>query len=75
MQNWELTCREEFARQLLNATEQERQVLAAELHDIRQPSRTVESHRAHICEKLELTGSNRLLQFALQHRDALSGPF
>jgi DNA-binding NarL/FixJ family response regulator len=34
--------------------------------------RTVESHRANICEKLGLTGSNRLLQFALQNRDALS---
>jgi len=34
--------------------------------------RTVESHRSHICEKLELTGSNRLLQFALENRDALS---
>jgi DNA-binding NarL/FixJ family response regulator len=34
--------------------------------------RTVESHRSNICEKLELTGSNRLLQFALQNRDALS---
>jgi DNA-binding NarL/FixJ family response regulator len=34
--------------------------------------RTVESHRSNICDKLELTGSNRLLQFALQNRDALS---
>ncbi len=34
--------------------------------------RTVESHRANICDKLGLTGSNRLLQFALQNRDALS---
>jgi DNA-binding NarL/FixJ family response regulator len=34
--------------------------------------RTVESHRANICEKLELTGSNRLLQFALENRDALN---
>jgi DNA-binding NarL/FixJ family response regulator len=34
--------------------------------------RTVESHRAHICEKLGLTGSNRLLQFAMGNRDALS---
>ncbi|HXS68742.1 MAG TPA: response regulator transcription factor [Candidatus Polarisedimenticolia bacterium] len=34
--------------------------------------RTVDSHRAHICEKLGLRGSNRLLQFALEHRDALS---
>jgi DNA-binding NarL/FixJ family response regulator len=33
--------------------------------------RTVDSHRAHICEKLGLTGSNRLLQFAFEHRDAL----
>jgi DNA-binding NarL/FixJ family response regulator len=33
--------------------------------------RTVESHRANICDKLELTGSNRLLQFALENRDAL----
>jgi len=35
--------------------------------------RTVESHRSHICEKLDLTGSNRLLQFAVANRDALSG--
>jgi DNA-binding NarL/FixJ family response regulator len=34
--------------------------------------RTVDSHRSHICEKLGLKGSNRLLQFALEHRDALS---
>jgi DNA-binding NarL/FixJ family response regulator len=34
--------------------------------------RTVESHRANICQKLQLTGSNRLLQFALENRDALS---
>jgi DNA-binding NarL/FixJ family response regulator len=34
--------------------------------------RTVESHRANICEKLALKGSNRLLQFALENRDALA---
>ena len=34
--------------------------------------RTVDSHRAHIAEKLGLRGSNRLLHFALEHRDALS---
>ena len=34
--------------------------------------RTVETHRANICEKLELTGANRLLQFALENRDALN---
>lgn len=32
--------------------------------------RTVDSHRSHICEKLNLSGKNRLLQFALEHRDA-----
>jgi DNA-binding NarL/FixJ family response regulator len=34
--------------------------------------RTVESHRANISEKLRIAGSNRLLQFAVQNRDALS---
>lgn len=34
--------------------------------------RTVESHRANIASKLELSGSNRLLQFALENRDSLS---
>jgi len=34
--------------------------------------RTVESHRANICEKLELIGANRLLQFAVENRDALN---
>lgn len=33
--------------------------------------RTVESHRANISSKLSLKGSNSLLQFALEHRDAL----
>jgi DNA-binding NarL/FixJ family response regulator len=33
--------------------------------------RTVESHRASICEKLELRGANRLLQFAFENKDAL----
>jgi len=33
--------------------------------------RTVESHRANISAKLALKGSNSLLQFALEHRDAL----
>jgi DNA-binding CsgD family transcriptional regulator len=34
--------------------------------------RTVESHRAKISSKLGLKGSNSLLQFALENRDALS---
>jgi DNA-binding NarL/FixJ family response regulator len=33
--------------------------------------RTVETHRSNICEKLNLRGSNKLLQFALEHRDEL----
>lgn len=33
--------------------------------------RTVESHRRHICEKLELSGSHALLQFAIEHRSQL----
>lgn len=33
--------------------------------------RTVESHRANICSKLDLKGNNSLLQFAIEHRDAL----
>ena len=33
--------------------------------------RTVETHRAHIAEKLGISGSNKLLHFAIQNRDAL----
>ena len=33
--------------------------------------RTVEAHRANICAKLELHGSHRLLQFALENRSSL----
>jgi DNA-binding NarL/FixJ family response regulator len=36
--------------------------------------RTVDSHRSHICEKLNLTGRNRLIHFAIEHRDALRHP-
>lgn len=34
--------------------------------------RTVEHHRAHICEKLELHGFNALVKFAIAHKSALS---
>jgi DNA-binding NarL/FixJ family response regulator len=34
-------------------------------------SRTVENHRLHICQKLEIKGHNRLLQFALEHKNEL----
>jgi DNA-binding CsgD family transcriptional regulator len=33
--------------------------------------RTVESHRANICGKLALKGSNSLMQFAIENRDSL----
>jgi DNA-binding NarL/FixJ family response regulator len=37
--------------------------------------RTVENHRANICAKLELHGTNSLLKFALEHRSELpTGP-
>ena len=42
--------------------------IAAELH-IHQ--RTVETHRANICQKLSLSGANSLLRFALEHRTQL----
>jgi DNA-binding NarL/FixJ family response regulator len=34
--------------------------------------RTVENHRANICQKLELHGSHALLRFAVQNKDSLS---
>jgi len=43
-------------------------VIAAELY-IHQ--RTVETHRASICHKLQLSGTNSLLRFALQHKSEL----
>lgn len=33
--------------------------------------RTVEKHRSNICKKLGLQGTNRLLQFAVEHRSEL----
>jgi DNA-binding NarL/FixJ family response regulator len=33
--------------------------------------RTVQNHRAHMCEKLRLEGFNKLLQFALEHKSLL----
>jgi len=37
-------------------------------HDIGVSPRTIETHRRNICLKLELSGSHRLLQFALKHQ-------
>ena len=44
--------------------------IAAELH-IHQ--RTVDTHRANICQKLQLSGANSLLRFALEHKSELLG--
>lgn len=33
--------------------------------------RTIENHRAHICQKLELQGSHALVKFALRHKNEL----
>jgi len=33
--------------------------------------RTVETHRSKICEKLQLQGAHKLLQFAIEHRSEL----
>jgi DNA-binding NarL/FixJ family response regulator len=43
--------------------------IAAELHV---SPRTVETHRTNICTKLSLKGSNSLLQFAIENREALN---
>ncbi len=34
--------------------------------------RTVQNHRANVCEKLELRGTNKLLQFALENKSQLA---
>jgi DNA-binding NarL/FixJ family response regulator len=34
-------------------------------------ARTVENHRMHICQKLEIKGHNKLLQFALENKSVL----
>jgi DNA-binding NarL/FixJ family response regulator len=33
--------------------------------------RTVETHRANICQKLQLQGAHKLLQFAIEHRSEI----
>jgi len=42
--------------------------IAAELHI---HPRTVETHRASICQKLQLSGANSLLRFGLEHKSDL----
>jgi DNA-binding NarL/FixJ family response regulator len=43
--------------------------IATELHI---HPRTVETHRASICQKLQLSGANSLLRFALEHKTELA---
>jgi DNA-binding NarL/FixJ family response regulator len=45
-------------------------VIAAELHV---HPRTIETHRASICQKLHLNGANSLLRFALENKSKLLG--
>ncbi|MBI5215060.1 MAG: response regulator transcription factor [Ignavibacteriae bacterium] len=33
--------------------------------------KTIDTHRHNICTKLEITGTNALLRFALEHREKL----
>ena len=41
-------------------------------HELFVSPRTVDNHRANICLKLDLHGSNALLKFALDHKSDLS---
>jgi DNA-binding NarL/FixJ family response regulator len=63
-----LTDSERRVLQLIAANKTSREI-AGELHI---SIRTVEKHRANICQKLELRGSHALLNFALEHKSELS---
>jgi DNA-binding NarL/FixJ family response regulator len=63
----DLTKAERRILQLIGAKKTSREI-AAELFI---SPRTVEAHRANISAKLDLHGSNSLLQFALEHRSSL----
>jgi DNA-binding NarL/FixJ family response regulator len=52
------------------ATGKSTKQIAAELYV---HPRTVETHRASICEKLKLSGANSLLRFALEHKSEIAG--
>jgi signal transduction histidine kinase len=66
-QSWELTAREEFARELLNAAEQERQTLGTELHDSLGQNLSIISNR--ISQALAQPGLPREV---LEHLTAIS---
>jgi DNA-binding NarL/FixJ family response regulator len=53
---------------IMIAAGKQTKVIAAELHI---HPRTVETHRASICHKLQLNGANSLLRFALENRSKL----
>jgi len=63
-----LTPAERRVLQLIAAQKTSREI-ARELHI---SIRTVENHRANICDKLELRGAHALLNFALDHKSELS---
>jgi DNA-binding NarL/FixJ family response regulator len=63
-----LTDAERRVLQLIAANKTSR-AIAAELHV---SIRTVEKHRANICQKLDLRGSHALLSFALDHKSELT---
>ena len=63
-----LTPTERRVLQLIAAKKTSREI-AQELHI---SIRTVENHRANICDKLELRGAHALLNFALEHKSELS---
>lgn len=65
---------------LVNLTASERRILAMVAQgkptkviadELYVDPRTVETHRASICHKLHLSGSNSLLRFALEHKSEL----
>ena len=53
---------------LLVAENKTNQQIAAELFI---SPRTVETHRSNLCQKLELRGPHKLLQFAIEHRSEI----
>jgi PAS domain S-box-containing protein len=66
-QRWEATSQQEFARELLNATEQERRALGSELHDTLGQDLSIISNRVH--QALAQPG---LSSSALDHLTAIS---
>lgn len=64
----DLTETERRVLQLIAANKTSKEIAAALYISIR----TVEKHRANICQKLDLRGSHALLSFALEHKSELS---